>query len=50
MSILLSSGEWLWIDFFLAVIAGFIFGTGFLEMVESVLYWMGHDGRGRIER
>lgn len=50
MSILLSSGDWLWIDFSLAVIAGFIFGTGFLELVESALFWLDHCSKGRIER
>lgn len=50
MSILLCSGDWLWFDFFLAVIAGVMFGTGFLELVDSALFWLDHFGKKRIER
>lgn len=40
MSLVLSSAGWLWLDFFLAFVVGFALGSCFLELVDSMLYWI----------
>ncbi len=40
MSLVFSSRDLLWLDFSLAVLLGFGFGTCFLELVDSALFWL----------
>jgi hypothetical protein len=47
MSLVWTRADWLWIDFALAVFAGFIVGTGCVEFIDSVLFWI--DRRRRSE-
>lgn len=46
MSILLSSRDWVWLDFSFVVPVGFAFGTCLLGLVDSILFWFERVGVG----